>query len=305
MLLALKASFLFLFVLQLNEFSLADSQQDDLFKQYAIYSNHIDQLKEQDLNNDKDKWLKFLNESDELGLNFNNRNIRAAKIATLEYLDNQGGKFEKLSKALSELTLLPMTFTRPIDEASSERNAAFDRGKRSIFIDLKKFSRTEWLKAFIHEGIHRLDGELDKSISIFSDRKTKEFIKSKGKKDTPLSELSYFERRKLDKWLIAGLNRGFLAEYRAWLLTFVLYKEARKSRSIGVNEWLENLMQNQDPEIDDDIYIYRALSSHWTDPKSGLFKYEFVKEALSKLRSKLYENPKLVELGFIGEILEE
>ncbi len=221
---------------------------------------------------------------------------------TWNYLIETGGLKEKLARA-SEKRPFGFSLSRPIDEPNTNRTGSFHRLRRSIFVDLDKLGANEWLMIFVHEVAHSLDSELIDSLSIYNNEALIKYFADLGKKNTQLVDVSKSDRKNLDTWLTAGLNRGFLAEYRAWLLTFLIYEEGLKDGTFLPIDWLENLKKNRPAGLDIRIYILQSLSPDWVDPTEGIFSNQFIRDALTQLRQKIYNNPLMVEMGYIENLL--
>lgn len=243
----------------------------------------------------KEQWFDFLNEKRSIPHYESEYHVRKA---TEEFLISKGGLREKLGRA-SQKNTYGFSFSRA---AKDERQASFHRSHKSIFIDNENIEGSEWLILFVHEVAHSLDSEMFDSLSVFNDANTLKKIEKISKEQNKISDE---EAVLLEKWLSAGLDLGFLAEYRAWLLTYLIYEEAVEEGTIRSNDWLEEIRQKRPANIPLNTYIYRTLSPSWRDPSERLFSSPVVKEALTTLRKKLYNDPNKVKLGQIGELINQ
>lgn len=272
----------------------------------AEYNQQRQSAKKAEYDKFKLEWFAFLRKNS----NARPKSINAAwaRSATEEFLIESGGLKARLALA-SQKNQFAMTFTRPVEE--SHRVAGFHRTRRSIFMDINQMTSNDWLIVFIHEVAHSLDSELVDSLEQYNDFNYIDELIRLGAKNTSFSELNDSERQKLDSWLMAGLNRGFLSEYRAWLLTYLIYEEGIKDGTLTEVNWLQALKQNKPVEMKTTYYILRYLSPSWKDPVGGQvaygkinpFAYDYVKAALKELRIKIDENPEIVKLGQIGHII--
>lgn len=224
-----------------------------------------------------------------------------ARRATEEYLLTTGNLKSRLARA-SQNNNYGFTLQQPEDDMV--RIASFHRGQKSIYMNADRMSANEWLITFVHEVAHSLDSELVASLDIFNDKNLTRELADLGRQGMLLKDLSADDRVRLDRWLLAGLNRGFLTEYRAWFLTFMVYEEGLKDGTFSKVEWLEKLKSTRPERTSIQTHIFRFLSSSWTDPSEGLFTYPFIQQALSEIREKLYQNPERVSLGEIGKLIQ-
>ncbi len=262
--------------------------------------NQINETNEmQNYNIFRNKWIDFLNFT-----SFENppkNNPTWGRKVIEGYLESTGGLKRNFAKALEAVQIFSVSFERPSDEFSSSRSGGYHRGTKIAFDDPAIFNPQNVLKTYIHEGAHRLDSELNGSLKVYNDPI---FIQNILEKINTNAQLNSQDLTDLNSWLIAGLNRGFLGEYRAWLLTFMLYKEGRQDGTFKEPiDWLEDLMIAQPKNLDDRVYIFRHLSPTWTDPSEGIFSHNLIQAQLAQLRARLYANPLQVQLGKIGEIL--
>ncbi len=256
----------------------------DLFRSYSKF---------------KSEWMTFLNNKTDIIPD--NLTPAWARKATEEYLYLSGGLKAKFALA-SQQNNFGFTLKKPIDEPM--RKAGFHRTHRSIFIDIQQMNANEWLMTFVHEVAHSLDSELIGALDIYNNEKYIIFLHQLGQKNIKLSELDMRQRQYLDNWLMAGLNRGFLAEYRAWLLTYVIYNEGLKDSTFKNITWLDQLVATKPIAENINSHILKQLSKSWSNPTAGVFSYPFVQSALLELRKKIETNPGLVKMGYIKKLVD-
>jgi hypothetical protein len=170
-------------------------------------------------------------------------------------------------------------------------------------MNIEQMTANEWLIFFVHEVAHSLDSELLAALPIYNDETYIKELAAYGKSNGRLADLSKSEQQRLENWLIAGLNRGFLAEYRAWLLTEAIYEESRQQGILSSSAWLEELRNSKPANSSMRDYVLHYLSSSWVDPTEGIFSYPFIQQALLRIRQKLVADPSSVNLGAIGHLL--
>jgi len=243
-------------------------------------------------------WFAFLeNKTQQIPSDLTPAFVRKA---TENFLTMTGGLKAKFAQA-SRTNDFVFTLTKPDDDPY--RKASFHRSHRSIFMDLETVESKEWLILFVHEVAHSLDSELLDALPIYNDEAYIKELSAYGKANGTLSNLPLQDRKRLDNWLLAGLNRGFLAEYRAWLLTLVIYEEGLRDGTFSPSPWLEQLKNSKSKNDNMRTHILRYLSPSWTDPTEEIFEHPFIQEALRNLRRKLNADPSLVKLGAIEKLL--
>ena len=245
-------------------------------------------------------WFGILKNKSEIP----HKQFRPSRLrrSTENFLYNTGGLKAKFAEA-SRSNTYGFTLTRPDDENS--RKAGFHRSRKSIFMDIGQMTSNEWLMIFVHEVSHSLDSELINSLDIYNNEVLVKYFSELGAKNTALTELSKNDRELLNTWLMAGLNRGFLAEYRAWLLTYLIYDEGLKDGTFAPIDWLENLKNSKPAGLDVRVYILRSLSPDWTDPVDGIFAHQFIKDALRQLRQRIFNNPLEVKMDDIEKLIQK
>lgn len=177
------------------------------------------------------------------------------------------------------------------DEAPDEKKGGFHRGQKSIYMNFLKMDPNEWFIIFIHEHIHALDKILVDSLAVYGDENLTQTLQNYKKQNLSFSKWDHSIKGKLSHWLIAGLNRGFLAEYRAWTVTFELYIEARTNNKIQPIFWLDDILKYKKPDESSASFSLRFLSPNWSDPKEELFSYPPIHNKLLQLRKNLLLSP--------------
>ncbi len=220
--------------------------------------------------------------------------------------DLSRGRHRKLILFTGAVKNLSNTFFRLLSHSSGEeslpnRPGGFHRGRRSLFMDFDMISSKEWTVIFSHEIAHALDQQLTKSVQLYRDPHVVKSIVtiSQLSGDT---ELSSQQRTDLRAWLTAGLDRGFLGEYRAWLVTLSIYYAGREENLWPRINWLEQIApQSESSQMRETLFRY--LDSRFQDPEDGLFAKSIIKSELTKLRLDLRSNPASVDIGNLAEYL--
>lgn len=210
------------------------------------------------------------------------------KSETLKKLLVSGGNKAEFAKKIQNKTISPFRLTGHFREDSpTEKAGGFHRGHGSIFMNFTKIPPSEWEIYFIHEFAHSLDSELLKSITPFTNVELIQSFYTATKNNSWSQE----QKRQLTSWLLHGLNRGFLAEYRAWTVTFALYQEGLQDGTFNKIQWMEDILSHQGPQESLRSFILRYLSPRFSDPQKGPFSSPQVQAELKKLRQELLTNP--------------
>jgi len=213
------------------------------------------------------------------------------------------GTIEKLKQSESEKIA---SFAKSIEERLNRTNlpdfrlvghlnidpdlpyrGGFHRGQKSVFLNFDLISPNEWYIIFIHEFSHYMDDELRSSTDIYNRKDDVKRIAEAVRSSGCLQDLSPEIRSLLDSWLIAGLNRGFLAEYRAWTKTIDLYLEGLKINSWQEIPLLESFLSSYDQDENLSSYVFKKLDRQFADPNEGIFSLKIIQETLSIVRDDL------------------
>lgn len=181
--------------------------------------------------------------------------------------------------------------------APNDKKGGFHRGNRSIFLNILKIPTNEWPIIFAHEHLHSLDLEMLKSVEEFSNKDLIKKLITKAIAVPDLNVWSTEEKHQLHEWLIHGLNRGFLGEYRTWTMTIILYQEALMNQQIQKIPWIEDILAKKHSHQKLNHYILTYLSKKWTDPTDFPFNLKPISNSLIEIRKELLQEKNLPQLG--------
>jgi hypothetical protein len=177
------------------------------------------------------------------------------------------------------------------------------RGSGSIFMNFALIDPNEWLVILSHELLHSLDETLSSAIGRYSNSdEVSEFVSSSKSSSDPQA-LNSSERRDLDSWLTAGLDRGFLAEYRAWTVTFEIYQEGLAEGLWSNISWLDAILRKKPKEQSLSLFTLLYLDPAFPDPTDGIFSVKLIQSELSHVRQVIRTSAPPPSLGNIGELL--
>lgn len=92
----------------------------------------------------------------------------------------------------------------------------------------------------------------------------------------------------LKTFVQSGLDRGLLAEYRAWLLCFSIYEEGKRTGLWGAIPWMESIITEKYPNESWESFTFRYLDRNFEDPDfTGIFSLKIMQEQYFQLRQEL------------------
>jgi hypothetical protein len=171
-------------------------------------------------------------------------------------------------------------------ESPTEEKGGFHRGQKSIFMDITRTSNREWLFIFSHELFHALDSELYEASAYFSNQDNfKEILKMSDQYEN-LVELRSYQMSKLDAWVMAGLNRGLFAEWRAWNFGLAVYSEGFMENLWGKIPFLESVLSFKSKNENTSTFIYRYLNERAKLSDEGVLGRTIIKEKIQEQRDQ-------------------
>ncbi len=159
----------------------------------------------------------------------------------------------------------------------------------SIYVDVSKVSYQDWYVVLAHELFHNLDSKTNEAIKTFSDAKTVERAVALASSHSSVKELGREDLDFIKTWIFAGLNKGLLAEYRAWVFTDELYRAGKKENLWPLISWLEDAIGGDDlTQEQRNRNILKELLRRKIDPKKrGPFKWPLIREVHQLIISEL------------------
>lgn len=143
--------------------------------------------------------------------------------------------------------------------------------------------------------IHSIDPFLKGAITVYGDSEMgKQIIQWSKLTDNP-DQLNPNERDRLYTWLKAGLDRGLVAEYRAWTLTFQIYQDGLVEGLWKPISWIDDILSLKQENERLENFIYDFLDKNFVDPselheseevQNKIFLLPLVKNAIMKIRQE-------------------
>jgi hypothetical protein len=216
---------------------------------------------------------------------------------TLEILEKSGGAKKEFVNQTRGSGFQMFKMVGYFDEKSPDgKKGGFDRGNKQLFLDFSQIPANEWFIIFIHEVSHSLDPYLIGAVEAFGNEKTHiDILKMAHRTDNP-DDLSLKEKEEIFNWIRAGLDRGFLAEYRAWTVSFKLYLEGKNTLWTSI-DWMEDISKYKRSNERLETFILRFLDPRFTNPSDDLFALPLVKKSLILFRKSLLTGEAKAPLG--------
>lgn len=221
--------------------------------------------------------------------------------AALDFFKRKDGIKQRLAQSFDNDSI-SFSLTRPASDSSS-RQGSFHRSRRSVFMNIGELDKNNWLITLVHELAHAKDDVMFESLKSYNQPELVNRLVAWSNSGVRYSNLAASDKAQIHSWLLAGLQRGFLAEYRAWLLTYLVYQEGIADGSFQPIPWLEQISSSKPTNLSIELHILHYLSPSWKDPTTEIFGHTLVQEALAEVRAELLKNPCQIELGEVGKII--
>ena len=160
-------------------------------------------------------------------------------------------------------------------ETPSTAPGGFLREGRSIYLDPTSVTPAEWTVLWIHEVAHLLDHRARRASADYT-----ELSRSLDLEKAPTA----LDEEKADRLLRAGLERGLLAEQRAWAITFLVYSALRE-KGLARVDWMEKALSMKGREETLPAFswrLLRAMNQQHT-PKGAWFESPLVVSRMEKV----------------------
>jgi hypothetical protein len=143
--------------------------------------------------------------------------------------------------------------------------AGVARGTKLLFASVLEIPPEEWNMILVHEIAHIVDDALDAAVKQWQSNDLKEKALAERENFLQSSPIRIDDFPNSRVWLSAGLNRGFLAEYRAWVITSVIYESLRaKSLQVDLN-WMREISAAGMTISELKVRVFKYLDSRFFD----------------------------------------
>jgi hypothetical protein len=169
--------------------------------------------------------------------------------------------------------------------------AGYVRGLHMVVVRYNELDRASWLTIFIHELSHYLDQKLTDAVTEAVALQnahptiTVELVQIAQKVEQK-SEISPEEAALVDQWIGLALERGMMAEIRAWTRTYSLYLQLRAENLIGPVEWADTILAQKQASESMEAFCKRYFDALYAHPTDGMWSHPYLKERLEALRAQ-------------------
>jgi hypothetical protein len=171
-------------------------------------------------------------------------------------------------------------------ESPTLEKGGFHRGTKSVFMDITRTSNKEWLFILMHELYHALDEKMATSSQEFSNEDLFKSIVSISARKQNLVELNSKEDTLLEEWVLAGLNRGLFAEYRAWNFGFSVYQKGIDEGLWRKVPFVEDVLSFKDKNESMSSFVYRYLNERSKLSTEGILGRPIIQEKIKEKRDE-------------------
>jgi hypothetical protein len=182
--------------------------------------------------------------------------------------------------------------------------AGFHRESKAIFMDITRTEPGEWFVILSHELVHRLDSKIPGAIAEYSKVDIAMRLIAKAQTTTRPVDLSPVEREDFKNWIHAGMERGLLAEARAWAITLLIYEDGLRAGLWQRIDWLDEVLVDRRAEESWERYALRLMTTRSHQPREGAFAYTLTLNLLEEVKREVLEGKRPFEFGELAEFLK-
>lgn len=180
--------------------------------------------------------------------------------------------------------------------------AGVQRAINSIYMDFSKIDPDDWLIVFVHEVLHAVDDQIFIGVQGYADTTLIQHFVQLSLQLQSYDQLSKEDSDSLKRWLMFGLDRGLLAEYRAWSATLLIYEVGLIEGLWNHRGWLDQIIVQQKQSESLPYFTYHYLDERSADPTDDLFSNPLIASSLKELRAQLRRSPLPPPLGVLALI---
>jgi hypothetical protein len=165
--------------------------------------------------------------------------------------------------------------------------AGVQRATGSMYMNFAEIDPNDWLIIFVHETLHAVDDQIMLGVQGYANTDLVKHFVDLSQQTQSCDQLSSSDHASLNQWLMFGLDRGLLAEYRAWSATFLIYQQGLQEGLWNNRPWLDQILTELKPGESLPYFTYRYLDPRSTDPTDGIFSNPLIASGLAELRQEL------------------
>ncbi len=218
--------------------------------------------------------LSFLHQS----LEFFRRSQSPTLRLLVELLDQKFGR--------GTIIVFRLSGGNQFEPSPTQHSAGFHRGEGSIFMDIQRVQASEWFVILAHELVHYLDQKIQQGGAGFSDPETAQLMVAWAQRTASPSDLPEQDRMRIERWMEHGLDRGLLAEARAWTITLQIYQEGLRENIWQKTPWLSEILKEKRSDETLPNFSLRYLAARTYQPRESIFTWDLSRNILGELINK-------------------
>ncbi len=172
----------------------------------------------------------------------------------------------------------------------NERVAEYHRMNRSIYYNVDRLPSNELTLIQIHEVLHKYDEEvLYKTSTDYSNITVIEYLHSLAQSNSSFESLTGPEKIIVKRYILNGLRRGLLAEFKVWAASYRIYNEMLAYNEIKKISWADNVLLGMERSQNYLDYIFSYYEPRFKRPeKKYLFRWDLYQEAYDVVIKEIY-----------------
>jgi hypothetical protein len=154
----------------------------------------------------------------------------------------------------------------------------FHRGQNGLYINPNELPSNQWYLIFFHEFAHALDDSLRNAVEKEAESPLIPYLEKMSKKEV----WDNSDEEEVRAQILISFDRGFTAEFRAWIVAASLYYQTEKLPSV---EWFERILQFAPHfNLASDKTIYLFLSPRFVTEPTGVFSDYRIYDIVTNIR---------------------
>ncbi len=186
----------------------------------------------------------------------------------------------------------------------SESVAGYYRLSGAMYYMLPEIPYSDFKIVALHELLHKFDEkELYHSSSEYAGKNTMEYAWDLSQKFKVYSQLNKPDQKFISMHVLNGLKRGFLAEFKAWAVTYDVYKKMRRAGEIGAIAWIDDILaqQGQQNYLD---FIFNYYQQRFKRPeRKSLFAFDLLQDSYDVVIKDLESKDKCGLMDDLAEFI--
>jgi hypothetical protein len=176
------------------------------------------------------------------------------------------------------ITFLDISVPSDSNDGTALKFGGFHRGQSGLYINPNQLPSDQWNLIFFHEFAHALDDSLRKAVENEAKSPLMPYLERMSKK----AIWNETDEEEVRARILSSLDRGFAAEFRAWIVAASLYYQTEKLPGV---EWFEQILQFSprfEPETEKTVFLF--LSPRFVTESKGVFADPRIFDIVTNIR---------------------